>query len=386
MVREDIVEQVRDNEERATQTVGTNVARALRAYEAAVETSPNLVVGIDARGKIRLFNHTAQAISGYAKEDVLGASFVEVLIPEERRHADGAIVDALLTSASMQRVEDGSLITRSGKLRDMRWWFTRVEDGGPDEIVLIATGADVTDTLAASRQLRQHERLVALGTLAAGLAHEIRNPLNGALLHVSFLERGLEQKHEEPELLEAARVVGDEIKRLARLVSEFLDFARPNPLAKRWTSVRAIVERALESTASNAAQGSVTIDTDFPPHDLIVLVDGPKLEQVVINIVENAIEALTARASGHIVVRARRQPRHVLVEIEDDGPGFSSSDAPVFDAFFSTKHSGTGLGLPITHRIVTDHGGTVDAESRPGRTCVRFTIPIDGSDVDGEGR
>jgi PAS domain S-box-containing protein len=382
MVREDLVEEVRDNEERDAQTVGANVARALRAYEAAVETSPNLVVGIDAHGTIRLFNRTAQAITGYAEEDVLGASFVEVLIPEEHRHDDGAIVDALLTSAPMQRVEDGSLITRSGKLRDIRWWFTRVEDGGPNDIVLIATGADVTGTLAASRQLRQHERLVALGTLAAGLAHEIRNPLNGALLHVSFLKRALEQKHEAPELLEAASVVGDEIKRLARLVSEFLDFARPNPLTKRRTSVRAIVERALQSTAANAAQGSVTIDTDLPPHDLVVVADGPKLEQVVINIVENAIEALTARASGHIVVRARRQPRHVLVEIEDDGPGFSSPDAPIFDAFFSTKHSGTGLGLAITHRIVTDHGGTVDAESRPGRTCFRFTIPVDGTDVD----
>jgi signal transduction histidine kinase len=124
----------------------------------------------------------------------------------------------------------------------------------------------------------------------------------------------------------------------------------------------------------------VTVVADVPPQDLVVFADGGKLEQVLLNLVQNGIDALTPTRTGKVIVRARRKPRHVVVEVEDDGPGLPSPDAPVFDAFFSTKPTGTGLGLAITHRIVTDHGGTVDVESRPGRTCFRFTVPI-GDDM-----
>jgi signal transduction histidine kinase len=100
--------------------------------------------------------------------------------------------------------------------------------------------------------------------------------------------------------------------------------------------------------------------------------------------VHNALDALAPAGTGNIVMRARRTPRAVVVEVEDDGPGLPSPDAPIFDAFFSTKATGTGLGLAITHRIVTDHGGTVDVESHPGRTCFRFTIPVGRDDAHAE--
>jgi signal transduction histidine kinase len=115
---------------------------------------------------------------------------------------------------------------------------------------------------------------------------------------------------------------------------------------------------------------------DAPPQELVVVADAGKIEQVLLNLVRNAIEALQAAGTGNVVIRARRQPRFVLVEVEDDGPGLPTPDAPVFDAFFSTKPDGTGLGLAIVHRIVTDHGGTLDVDSRPGQTYFRFTIPV----------
>lgn len=374
--REDLSEQARRRDVVEAQSLRVDLARAVRLYEAAIDASPGLIVGIDGSGKIRLFNSAARTATGYAQEEVFGLSFVDTLIPVELQPTVNAVLEPMIAAAGSPRTEESLLRTRAGKIRDVHWHFTRVADGATDDVVLFAIGMDVTDTRTASRHLHQHERLAALGTLAAGLAHEIRNPLNGAQLHIAFLQRALQKKLPEPDLIEASNVVSEEIKRLARLVSEFLDFARPSALSKKRVVVQALLARVVELTAGQAAPLGIEMRTDVPPQDLVVSADPNKLQQVLLNIVQNAIEALTPSATGNIVMRARRHPRHVLFEIEDDGPGLPSADAPVFDAFFSTKPTGTGLGLAITHRIVTDHGGTLSAESRPGRTCFRFTIPV----------
>jgi signal transduction histidine kinase len=216
-----------------------------------------------------------------------------------------------------------------------------------------------------------------VGTLAAGLAHEIRNPLNGARLHLTFLERGLKRAGvADADALDAVRVVGDEIRRLDELVSEFLDFARPKPLDKKLQSLRALCDRVIQLVAPAAEAARTRVALDFPATDLQIEVDGAKVEQVLLNLLNNAVEATGPAGGGAVVVRVRRQPRRALVEVEDDGPGLPGPDAPIFDAFFSTKSNGTGLGLAIAHRIVTDHGGTIDATSRPGCTIFRVGLPL----------
>jgi PAS domain S-box-containing protein len=374
--REDLEAQVLRREALEAQSLRTDLARALRLHETAVDATPSLVIGLDANGAIRLFNREAAKVTGRAPEDVFGVSFVDTLVPPDLRERDGALIESLLSGPPRQLSEETVIATRSGRLREVLWHFSRVPEGAPGDAVLFAVGSDVTDSRAVSRHTHQHEKLAALGTLAAGLAHEIRNPLNGAQLHIAFLKRALQAKKLEPEMIDAASVVAEEIKRLARLVSEFLDFARPSALAKNRVVVQALFARALELTAAPAEAAGIAFHVDTPPQDLTIVADAAKLEQVLLNVVQNAIEALVPGGTGNIVLRARRHPRHVLLEIEDDGPGLPSPDAPVFDAFFSTKPAGTGLGLAITHRIITDHGGTVDVESRPGRTCFRLTLPI----------
>ena len=375
--REHLEAQARRRDELASEALRSDLARMLRLYETALDVTPSLVVGLDGGGRIRLFNREAQSITGYAVEDVIGASFADTLVSDEWRARDGALVERLLRGAPGKTQQDTVFKTRAGRLRDVHWQFTRIADQAPDGIVLFAIGEDTTDAGLASRRARQHERLASLGTLAAGLAHEIRNPLNGAQLHVSFLRRALEKQHAEPDMLDAAAVVSDEIKRLAHLVSEFLDFARPSVLVKRPVVVQALIIRAVELSSGAGKSAGIAIAIDAPPQDLVIDADGARLEEVLSNVIQNAVEALTPAGAGHVFVRARRRPRDVVIEVEDDGPGLPSVDAPVFDAFFSTKPNGTGLGLAITHRIVTDHGGSIDVESRPGRTCFRLAIPIE---------
>ena len=203
----------------------------------------------------------------------------------------------------------------------VRWQLAYSPSDADDDVVLIAVGHDTTEENAQAERTRQHEKLAAVGTLAAGLAHEIRNPLNGAQLHVAYLERALRRDDARPDLREAVSVVGDEIKRLATLVTEFLDFARPKPLLRQAITLRTLCERTIDLVTSEAAAEHVALHTDAPLADVTLYGDPNKLEQVLLNLLRNAIEA-TANGSGTAVtLRARRQPRHVVFEVEDDGPG-----------------------------------------------------------------
>ncbi|MDI1447580.1 protoglobin domain-containing protein [Polyangium sp. 6x1] len=368
--------QRRERLERAE--VDLALRRTEHRYVSAVELARVLVVGLDREARIRLFNREAERVTGLGREEVFGARFHEALLPEALHDEQAGLLQALLESregrTSIDDVES-AVRTRAGKIRDVRWQFAYAP-GDDDDIVFFAVGRDTTDENALAARLRQNEKLAAVGTLAAGLAHEIRNPLNGAQLHVTFLERGLRKSGADGEQLEAVHIVGEEIKRLGKLVSEFLDFARPKPLELRPTSMRAVCERAGKLVEARALQTGVTLALELPTSELVLDLDTPKIQQVLLNLLQNAVEALEPTRGGSVTLRARRRPRDVVIEVEDDGPGLASPDAPIFDPFFSTKPEGTGLGLAIVHRIVTDHGGTIDVDSHPGRTVFRVSLPL----------
>ncbi len=371
--REDLITRV----ERAVHRPPSTPVDAVEdPYMKVVELAPLLVIGLDATGNVSVFNREAERTTGYARDEVLGRSFVDLLIPEELRDGDGRN----LAVGETGPVCELPLLTRAGKLRDIRWLVASVtrngEAAGGATFARFVMGSDVTDERIERERKQQQKRLAALGTLAAGLAHEIRNPLNGARLHVSFLERALSKEGASAEARDAVRVVGDEIQRLARLVTDFLDFARPQPLIRAPVDLRALCERAVQLVAPAAEAASVAIEVDFPVRELVLDADAQRLEQVLLNLLHNAIEALAPAGNGRVSVRARREPRHMWIEVEDDGPGIGAAQPSIFDAFFSTKPTGTGLGLAIAHRIVTDHGGNIDVDSRPGRTRFRVNLPI----------
>lgn len=349
--------------------------RTEHRYVNAVELANVLVVGVDMDGRILLFNREAERVSGWGREEVLGSAFHEVLANDEGQMK--SIVGGIVSGrTSTGVVVESTLKTRGGKVRELRWQLAHAPSKD-DEVALFAIGTDVTEERQREDQARQQEKLAAVGTLAAGLAHEIRNPLNGAQLHISFLARSLKKSgNSDPDMQEAVQVVGDEIKRLAVLVSEFLDFARPKPLTRRTIGARALSERVVNLVSQKAEGAGANLVADLPPREVEFEGDGGKLEQVLLNLLHNAIEAVQASGGGTVTLRVRQKPRDVLFEVEDDGPGLPNSDAPIFDAFFSTKPQGTGLGLSISHRIVTDHGGEISVDCRPGRTIFRFTIPL----------
>jgi two-component system, NtrC family, sensor histidine kinase HydH len=222
---------------------------------------------------------------------------------------------------------------------------------------------------------RRAERLASLGTMAAGLAHEIRNPLNAAHLQLVVAQRRLTRRHPAPDVkgaLEAGSVAAREMQRLAGLVEDFLQFARPHPLALARADLRELAKTIVALVAPEASATGVDLAAaDGPP--VFAQVDGEKLKQVLLNLIRNAIEA-TGRG-GRVRLDVTTAYGEARLMVQDDGPGVSP-DAPIFEPFFTTKPQGTGLGLPIAHRIAGDHGGRIDLESRMGRTVFTVVLPI----------
>lgn len=374
---DDVIERIRRIDRMEADMRGRALASSERRYVHAVDLASFMLVGLDANGSIRLFNREAERITGLARDEALGRSFVDLLFAETARSTLAAIDRELEGRGRGHETLRADLLTRAGKIRKVSLQLARVSDLEPGGVALFVYAYDITDEIAMAERVRQSEKLAAVGTLAAGLAHEIRNPLNGAQLHVTFLERSLKKAgvHAD-DVLEAVRVVDDEIKRLSQLVNEFLDFARPRPLDVRPHSLRALCERTVHLVGPQASATHTSVSVQLPVTDLTLEIDGAKIEQVLLNLLQNAIEAVAPMGGGHVVLRARRKPHELVLEVEDDGPGLADPAAPIFDAFFSTKPQGTGLGLAIVHRIVTDHGGTISVDARQPPTVFRITLPL----------
>ncbi len=383
--REDSVARIRRIDRLEHDDLRRRLARNEHRYINAVELAQLLVIGLDERARVWLFNREAERLTGLARDEILGKSFVDELLPEEQRDDEGARLErAVRGDLTAHGDWEAGLMTRAGRRRVVHWQLAYVPNTGDEEVVLFAIGQDVTDRNALLERTLRNEKLAAVGTLAAGLAHEIRNPLNGALLHVTYLERALKKLPEQSgEALGAVKIVGEEIRRLSALVKDFLVFARPSPANLKPTWVHQVCRRVADIVRSEAGASQTVIELDLARDDIEMRLDAEKMEQVLLNLLRNAVEALGSIGGGTVTLRTRRRPRELAIEVEDDGPGLPSPDAPIFDAFFSTKPSGTGLGLAIVQRIVSDHGGSVEVESKPGQTVFRVVLPV-GGDAAGE--
>jgi two-component system, NtrC family, sensor kinase len=234
------------------------------------------------------------------------------------------------------------------------------------------------------RQLTQADKLASVGRLAAGVAHEINNPLTGVLTYASFL---LKRAQDRPELRDDLEVIVRETKRCREIVKGLLDFSRQTPVKRQPTDVNEVVQHAATIVTNQLALNRVTLTVDLAEGLPRVLGDGNQLEQIVVNLLVNAADAIEGGA-GRIKVETRLvEPRSdqpwVSIEISDSGHGIPSENLPhLFEPFFSTKGTrGTGLGLAVTWGIVAGHGGTIRAENAPEGGS-RFTVHLPASRVE----
>jgi signal transduction histidine kinase len=220
------------------------------------------------------------------------------------------------------------------------------------------------------------KELVLMETLAAGVAHEVRNPLNSLQINLSILEHELEEllPDRKAHAFEVLAKIAGEIKRLDDFVSEFLRFARSPGLRVERLAVPPLLTDLAAFITPECSKKGVSLELELGGPDT-AWVDGFRLKQAVLNLVLNALQATPA--GGHVVVRSAGDPRRLVVAVSDDGEGMTEETrARAFTPFFTTREEGTGLGLALVRRIVEEHGGSVEITDRAGGgTTVTLGFP-----------
>jgi signal transduction histidine kinase len=226
--------------------------------------------------------------------------------------------------------------------------------------------------MALEEKLRQQDRLAALGKVVGGVAHEVRNPLNSIKLTLQLLERrlkkGIAVSNEVPECLE-------EIDRLDVIVSRLLAFGRPSMANRRAQGIAPIVTQAIRMVQEPAQKKNVLIKTRFPETDSNAEIDGQQIVQVLINLLLNAVEA--SADAGTVDVLIASEPPYVRIDITDEGNRIPDDVRPhLFDAYYTTKPEGNGLGLAVSREITVNHGGRLEFESEEAGTTFTLLLPF----------
>jgi two-component system sensor histidine kinase HydH len=274
-----------------------------------------------------------------------------------------------------EMASSGDLSRRIPVQPDARW-----QD--EDARVLATTFNSMTDSIERfQREASQRERLSSLGRLSTVVAHEIRNPL--MIIKTSL--RALRREDAGPaQVSAAAKDIDEEIARLNRIVTEVLDFARPIKFDVAPVDLNALARDAVKAASAADSPGAIRLDLD--PNVPSITTDGERLRQALVNILGNAIQAVAANpiegapASEAIRLRtARIDARRVAITVSDRGPGIAPEDMPrVFDPYFTTRRTGTGIGLAISRNIIEGLGGRITVASERDRgTEVRIELPLD---------
>jgi len=347
-----------------------------RRYRAIVDAADVLIVALDATGKVALWNPRISAMTGVSVESALGGDIPEDILDEESRKRFGQAFAAVRDEGAANEVEVG-VHDAMGAIRRVRFHLSPVRGSGKRVDLVYGIGIDVTERRALERRAADAEALNAMAPLALGLAHEIRNPLNAAVLELHLLGRGIERLEDATQrdpMRKRVRIVESEIKRLERLLTDFLELARPRAPQREPLDLGRVVDEVLELESEAIAAHGLSVVKELSL-SVVAMGDVEKLKQVVLNLVVNALDVMSQ--GGTLRASVGEDEREAWLAIGDTGPGVDPNIlAEIFDPFFTTKAAGTGLGLAIVRKIVDQHGGRVAVDTKKGEgTTVRVFLP-----------
>ncbi len=357
-----------DQLQRSAQSLASERRAALDLYTLHRDIVRSLTSGLittDRDGKVLTLNATAAELLEMDPEAATDRPIEEIL---------PGISDLLRGDERSELRRVDLVIPRPGEAVTLGVSVSPLFDVRDEVIGRVVHFQDLTSLRRAEAHVRRAERLATVGQLAAGVAHEIRNPLASISGSIELLRQAPQVSEDDRSLM---TIVTREIERLNTLISELLDYANPRPLQTSSFDLMVLLQETVQMAQQD--RGDVELALELPAAPMPVVADASKLRQVIWNLVHNARDA--AKDGGHHVrVQAQVHPAiegWIEVMISDDGPGMSPEvQKRIFDPFFTTKRKGTGLGLATCHGIVMDHRGRIDVESAMGRgTQVRVLLP-----------
>jgi two-component system nitrogen regulation sensor histidine kinase GlnL len=330
------------------------------------------VITVDPEGRVIFFNEAAESLTEISAATARRNSLNKLFKRE-------SWLLQLAKSTHPPRQEsargEGDFFTRWGRKTPVSVTASPLQDHTGNFLGTILLLRDIKHRKELEEDFKQADRLAMLGTLAAGLAHEIRNPLGGIKGAAQLLRRAVEG---DPSLRAYTEIMIRESDRVNQLIEQLLDLSRPWRLDFAAVNIHQIIEEVLLLERHNAPEKSITVKKRFDPSLPLVQGDRSQLTQVFLNLVKNAYQAmdhggnlvLTTRLETdfHIRAQGRGRSRFIWVEIADTGIGIKEENLRhIFSPFFTTKNSGTGLGLATCYRIINEHGGMIRVESTEGQ-------------------
>jgi two-component system, NtrC family, sensor histidine kinase PilS len=332
------------------------------------------IVTMNMAGEVTSWNNAAEQITGYRFEDAR-SNWKEIF---------GDSIKGLFGQTDDLKEHpvrfEGQIAKRDGSNAILGFTASLLKDDVDAVRGIILTFQDITRIIEMEEQMRRQERLASVGSLAAGIAHEIRNPLASLSGSIQMLQGELDLKDDHRQLMD---IVLRETDRLNTIITEFLDYARPRQSPRERLDLHSLLDETIVLFKnSRDFRAGIEVRCDIVPQ-LIVAGDSQRLRQVIWNLLVNAAQAI--RNSGAISVSASpgtgEYSDEVVIRISDSGAGIAEEHLQnIFDPFFTTKTNGTGLGLAIVHSIVEDHGGSIDVKSEPGKGSI-FTLRLPFSDA-----
>ncbi|MBI4401049.1 MAG: PAS domain S-box protein [Nitrospirae bacterium] len=333
--------------------------------ENLLENANDVIYTLDTDQRFTYVNSKVEAW-GYRKQDLIGRPYLSLL---SKRHRGRRLKSTLDIGA--KQVYEVEVICRNGEARAVMVSVSPLFDPEGGILGVLGIARDITETKKLEQQIRNSEKLVSVGKLAAGVAHEINNPLGGILNCLYNLRKGtLPLARQEEYLLS----MEDGLRRVQRIVRQLLDFSQQHEPELTSTDINTIVERVLVLTNHAFVANHIRLEKQLQPNLPMLLVDRHMMEQVLMNLVLNAVQAI--RGGGVVTIRTRVANDTCAIDVEDTGCGIPPNILPrIFDPFFTTKSTGegTGLGLSVSLGIVERHGGRILVDSEVGKGTV-FTV------------
>jgi two-component system, sporulation sensor kinase E len=349
------------------------------------------VIVTDADGNISFINDAACVLFGLNREDCLGEPLsdrirgldwgslagsekvvtrdMEVFYPRNRFINFYVVPLSLEKPAPEKRRREN----RRGRLSAMQNL-----PGGGELVGYAVILRDITETRRSTEETIESERLSALTLLAAGVAHEIGNPLNSLHIHLQLMERKV-RKLAEPgrgELTDSIRVAREEIQRLDDIVNQFLRAIRPVPMKLEPENLNTILEESISFLAPEIKDRDILVEPELQKNLPLVPVDRNQMKQAFYNVIKNSFQAM--KSDGILHIKTKADDHFISIAFTDTGGGISPENmSRIFDPYFTTKSTGSGLGLMIVRRVVRDHGGEMDIVNDEGRgITLTIRLPI----------